>query len=215
MGSRSDWETMRVTVETLEDLDVRYETRVVSAHRTPDLLFEYASTAAERGLKVIIAGAGGAAHLPGMTAAKTELPVLGRPDRIEGVEGHGLLALDRPDAGRCARGHARDRPGRCRERRVACGGDRCAGRRRGPRSFEAVPRRPRPRTSCRIPIPTTGSRPCASGSSAAASSVACSRSRGTRWTSGARRSIRPAIRRRRRWRRASSAPMTIIRRSHV
>src|SRR5207342_3569295 len=89
MGSRSDWETMRVTVETLEDLDVRYETRVVSAHRTPDLLFEYASTAAERGLKVIVAGAGGAAHLPGMTAAKTLLPVLGVP-----IESKALKGLD-------------------------------------------------------------------------------------------------------------------------
>ena len=80
---------MRVAVETLDELDVRYETRVVSAHRTPDLLFEYASSAADRGLKVIIAGAGGAAHLPGMTAAKTELPVLGVP-----IESKALKGLD-------------------------------------------------------------------------------------------------------------------------
>ncbi len=100
MGSRSDWETMRVTVETLEELDVRHETRVVSAHRTPDLLFEYASTAAERGLKVIIAGAGGAAHLPGMTAAKTELPVLGVPIESKALKGmDSLLSIVQMPAG--------------------------------------------------------------------------------------------------------------------
>jgi 5-(carboxyamino)imidazole ribonucleotide mutase len=79
MGSRSDWETIRHAAETLEKLAVPHEVRVVSAHRTPDLLFEYASTAESRGLEVLIAGAGGAAHLPGMTAAKTVLPVLGVP----------------------------------------------------------------------------------------------------------------------------------------
>ncbi|MCO6435629.1 MAG: 5-(carboxyamino)imidazole ribonucleotide mutase [Phycisphaerae bacterium] len=79
MGSRSDWETMSAAAEVLDSLAVAYEVRVVSAHRTPDLLFEYASTAEQRGLKVIIAGAGGAAHLPGMLAAKTTLPVLGVP----------------------------------------------------------------------------------------------------------------------------------------
>jgi len=79
MGSRSDWETMRHAAEILEKLAVPHEVRVVSAHRTPDLLFEYASTAESRGLEVLIAGAGGAAHLPGMTAAKTVLPVLGVP----------------------------------------------------------------------------------------------------------------------------------------
>ena len=89
MGSRSDWETMSHAVETLEALGIGYETRVVSAHRTPDLLFEYASTAADRGLEVIIAGAGGAAHLPGMAAAKTILPVLGVP-----VESHALHGMD-------------------------------------------------------------------------------------------------------------------------
>ena len=89
MGSRSDWETMRHAAETLDELGVPYEQRVVSAHRTPDLLFEYASTAEERGLRVLIAGAGGAAHLPGMTASKTALPVLGVP-----VESKALSGLD-------------------------------------------------------------------------------------------------------------------------
>jgi 5-(carboxyamino)imidazole ribonucleotide mutase len=89
MGSRSDWETMRHAVETLEELDIPVERRVVSAHRTPDLVFEYAASAEERGLKVLIAGAGGAAHLPGMTAAKTTLPVLGVP-----VESRALSGID-------------------------------------------------------------------------------------------------------------------------
>ena len=89
MGSRSDWETMRHAAETLEELGVPCERRVVSAHRTPDLLFEYASSAEARGLEVIVAGAGGAAHLPGMTAAKTTLPVLGVP-----VESAALNGLD-------------------------------------------------------------------------------------------------------------------------
>ena len=89
MGSRSDWETMRHAAETLDELAVAYERRVISAHRTPDLLFEYASTAEERGLRVLIAGAGGAAHLPGMTASKTALPVLGVP-----VESKALSGLD-------------------------------------------------------------------------------------------------------------------------
>ena len=89
MGSQSDWETMRHAAQTLEELHVPIETRIVSAHRTPDLLFEYAAGAEERGFEVIIAGAGGAAHLPGMTAAKTVLPVLGVP-----VESHALHGLD-------------------------------------------------------------------------------------------------------------------------
>lgn len=89
MGSRSDWETMRHAAETLASLAVRHETRVVSAHRTPQRLFDYASTAAGRGLRVIIAGAGGAAHLPGMAASMTALPVLGVP-----VESHALKGMD-------------------------------------------------------------------------------------------------------------------------
>ncbi len=87
MGSVSDWATMAHTTETLEALGVAYEVRVVSAHRTPDLLFEYAESAVSRGLEVIIAGAGGAAHLPGMTAAKTRLPVLGVPVRSRALGG--------------------------------------------------------------------------------------------------------------------------------
>ena len=89
MGSASDWETMEHAANTLRDLGVPYETRVVSAHRTPDLLFEYASSAEKREIEVIIAGAGGAAHLPGMTASKTVLPVLGVP-----VESKALKGLD-------------------------------------------------------------------------------------------------------------------------
>jgi 5-(carboxyamino)imidazole ribonucleotide mutase len=100
MGSRSDWETMRHAVETLEQLDVPHEQRVVSAHRTPDLLFEYAATALERGLKVLIAGAGGAAHLPGMAASKTSLPVLGVPVQSRALSGiDSLLSIAQMPAG--------------------------------------------------------------------------------------------------------------------
>src|SRR2546428_4803698 len=89
MGSKSDWETMQHAAQILDALGVPHETKIVSAHRTPDLLFEYASSAEERGIEVIIAGAGGAAHLPGMTASKTVLPVLGVP-----VESKALKGLD-------------------------------------------------------------------------------------------------------------------------
>ena len=87
MGSDSDWETMAHATETLEKLEIPYEKRVVSAHRTPDLMFEYAETAEERGLEVIIAGAGAAAHLPGMTASKTTVPVLGVPVKSRVLNG--------------------------------------------------------------------------------------------------------------------------------
>lgn len=100
MGSRSDWETMSHTTEILERLQVPYEAEVVSAHRTPDRLFEYAETAAARGLRVIIAGAGGAAHLPGMTAAKTALPVLGVPVQSKALSGmDSLLSIVQMPAG--------------------------------------------------------------------------------------------------------------------
>src|SRR6187401_3296182 len=91
MGSRSDWETLAHAATTLEELGVPHEVRVVSAHRTPDLLFEYAARAKERGIEVIIAGAGGAAHLPGMAAAKTTIPVLGVP--VESKALHGMDSL--------------------------------------------------------------------------------------------------------------------------
>jgi len=100
MGSRSDWETMRHAVETLEALAVPHEHRIVSAHRTPDLLFEYAGSARERGLRVLIAGAGGAAHLPGMAAAKTSLPVLGVPITSKALSGiDSLLSIVQMPAG--------------------------------------------------------------------------------------------------------------------
>ena len=100
MGSRSDWDTMRYASDTLDKLNVAHEVRVVSAHRTPDLLFEYAATALERGLKVIIAGAGGAAHLPGMTAAKTRVPVIGVPVQSRALNGQdSLLSIVQMPAG--------------------------------------------------------------------------------------------------------------------
>jgi 5-(carboxyamino)imidazole ribonucleotide mutase len=100
MGSRSDWSTMAHAAETLDELGIPYETRVVSAHRTPDLLYEYAGSAVARGLKVIIAGAGGAAHLPGMTAAKTRLPVLGVPVESKTLKGiDSLLSIAQMPAG--------------------------------------------------------------------------------------------------------------------
>ena len=100
MGSKSDWETMRHAVETLDALGVPNETRVVSAHRTPDLLFEYATTARDRGIRVIIAGAGGAAHLPGMVSAKTTLPVLGVPVESKALKGiDSLLSIVQMPAG--------------------------------------------------------------------------------------------------------------------
>ncbi len=100
MGSKSDWDTMRHAVDTLTALGVPNETRVVSAHRTPDLLFEYAAEARQRGLRVIIAGAGGAAHLPGMISAKTTLPVLGVPVESKALQGiDSLLSIVQMPAG--------------------------------------------------------------------------------------------------------------------
>ena len=100
MGSQSDWDTMRHAADTLAELEIAHEVRIVSAHRTPDLLFEYASGAAARGLEVLIAGAGGAAHLPGMAAAKTRLPVLGVPVRSASLNGiDSLLSIAQMPAG--------------------------------------------------------------------------------------------------------------------
>jgi 5-(carboxyamino)imidazole ribonucleotide mutase len=100
MGSKSDWETMKHAADILEALGVSHETKIVSAHRTPDLLFEYAESAESRGVQVIIAGAGGAAHLPGMAAAKTNLPVLGVPVESKALQGiDSLLSIVQMPAG--------------------------------------------------------------------------------------------------------------------
>ncbi|MGI8853975.1 MAG: 5-(carboxyamino)imidazole ribonucleotide mutase [Methyloceanibacter sp.] len=100
MGSRSDWPTLKAAAKVLDKLKVPYETRVVSAHRTPKRLYDYASSARKRGLKVIIAGAGGAAHLPGMTASMTELPVLGVPVESKALQGlDSLLSIAQMPAG--------------------------------------------------------------------------------------------------------------------
>lgn len=100
MGSSSDWDTMQATADMLTRLGIAHEVRVISAHRTPDLLFEYAASARERGLQAIIAGAGGAAHLPGMTAAKTSLPVLGVPIQSKVLNGiDSLLSIAQMPSG--------------------------------------------------------------------------------------------------------------------
>lgn len=100
MGSKSDWETMEHATKTLDQLHIPYEVKIVSAHRTPDLLFQFAESAHERGIEVIIAGAGGAAHLPGMTAAKTHLPVLGVPVQSKALNGmDSLLSIVQMPAG--------------------------------------------------------------------------------------------------------------------
>ena len=100
MGSRSDWDTMQHSGSTLDALGIAHEAQIVSAHRTPDWLFEYSESAVERGLQVIIAGAGGAAHLPGMTAAKTRLPVLGVPIQSKALQGmDSLLSIAQMPAG--------------------------------------------------------------------------------------------------------------------
>jgi 5-(carboxyamino)imidazole ribonucleotide mutase len=100
MGSRSDWETMRHAAETLDELGIGHETKIVSAHRTPKRLYEYAHSAKARGLKLIIAGAGGAAHLPGMTASMTSLPVLGVPVETKALKGmDSLLSIVQMPAG--------------------------------------------------------------------------------------------------------------------
>ena len=100
MGSSSDWETMRHAADTLDQLGIPHETKIVSAHRTPQRLYDYAHSARERGLKLVIAGAGGAAHLPGMTASMTELPVLGVPIETQALKGmDSLLSIVQMPAG--------------------------------------------------------------------------------------------------------------------
>ena len=100
MGSSSDWETMRHAAETLDTLEVAYEAKIVSAHRTPERLYDYAGSAKDRGLKIVIAGAGGAAHLPGMTASMTSLPVLGVPVETQALKGmDSLLSIVQMPAG--------------------------------------------------------------------------------------------------------------------
>ncbi len=138
MGSQSDWATMRHAAETLAALGVAYEKRIVSAHRTPDRLFAFAKGAKAAGFKIIIAGAGGAAHLPGMTAAMTALPVFGVPVESKALSGDRFALFDRPDARRHSGRHAGDRQGRRDQRRAArrqrAGADR---RRRWPTRLAA------------------------------------------------------------------------------
>ena len=123
MGSQSDWQTMKHAAETLDALNVAYETRIVSAHRTPERLYAFAKGARGAGFKVIIAGAGGAAHLPGMTAAMTSLPVFGVPIASKALSGQGLALFDCADAARHSGRHARHRRAR-RDQRRAVGGER-------------------------------------------------------------------------------------------
>ena len=126
MGSRSDWETMRHASDTLDELGIGHDVQVVSAHRTPDLLFEYAESAVERGVKVIIAGAGGAAHLPGMTASKTRIPVLGVPVESRALSGHdSLLSIVQMPAGVPVGAMAIGRAGARDGRRLGCKRSRC------------------------------------------------------------------------------------------
>ena len=121
MGSQSDWATLRHAAETLDALKIAHETRIVSAHRTPDRLYAFAKGAKAAGFKLIIAGAGGAAHLPGMTASLTSLPVFGVPIEVEGAGGRRFALLDRADAGRRSGRHARHRQAGRDQRRAPCG----------------------------------------------------------------------------------------------
>ena len=150
MGSTSDWETMRHACETLEELGVPHEKRVVSAHRTPRLMFEYASHAASRGLRVLIAGAGGAAHLPGMTAALASIPVLGVPVEGKALKGLRFALLDSPDARGHPGGHLCDWKAGGGQRRAVC---RLDPRPRGPRAC------PQARGAALCPDPQGAGRP--------------------------------------------------------
>ena len=138
MGSTSDWATMRHAAEMLDALGVAYEARVVSAHRTPDRLYDYAKSAADRGLKVIIAGAGGAAHLPGMVAAMTHLPVLGVPVESKALKGmDSLLSIVQMPAGIPVGTLAIGKRGRDQRRAARRGDPRDVGRRRWPSGCKA------------------------------------------------------------------------------
>ncbi len=121
MGSKSDWETMKHTCDILDELEVPYEKKVVSAHRTPDFMFEYAEQAQDKGLEIIIAGAGGAAHLPGMVAAKTLLPVIGIPVQSKALNGMDSLIVHCSNAWRCSSCDDGDWESRRCERRSSCG----------------------------------------------------------------------------------------------
>ena len=116
MGSTSDWPTMQEAATILDELGIAYETKIVSAHRTPDRLWEYGKTAADRGLKVIIAGAGGAAHLPGMMASKTRVPVVGVPVQTKALSGVDSLYSDRANAQGLSGCNNGDRDSWCGER---------------------------------------------------------------------------------------------------
>ena len=120
MGSKSDWETMKHACEILDLFEISYEKKVVSAHRTPDLMFEYAEEAREKGLKVIIAGAGGAAHLPGMVAAKTTLPVIGVPVQSKALNGLRFTFIDCSNARRSSSRNGCDWNSWCKKCRFAC-----------------------------------------------------------------------------------------------
>lgn len=169
MGSSSDWETMEHAAKTLGELGVPHETRVVSAHRTPDLLFEYASSAERRGIEVIIAGAGGAAHLPGMTASKTVLPVLGVPVESKALKGlDSLLSIAQMPGGIPVGTVAIGKAGAINSALLAAailGGKhpeiREALRRFRAAQTERVLANPDPSTALRPPVSLTGSRPSA------------------------------------------------------
>ena len=156
MGSKSDWETMSHAAQTLETLGVPFEVRVLSAHRTPDQLFEYVETADGRGLEVIVAAAGGAAHLAGVAAAKTSVAGARRAYGVEVVEGVGLSAVDGSDARGHTGGHACDWPRRRSQCRALCGCDTRNKTSRGARGNQEVSREPGAAQSWLIPTREKG-----------------------------------------------------------
>src|SRR5688572_25280976 len=188
MGSRSDWEVMAHAAETLDTLGVPFEKQVVSAHRTPDLLFEYAASAESRGIEVIIAGAGGSAHLPGMTAAKTIIPVLGVPIETKTLQGiDSLLSIVQMPAGVPVGTLAIGKAGAINAALLAASivGAKRPELREALRAFRAE------QTSAVLAQPDPASAEWESGYLAAASSGACSRWPATSWGSSFASSIRP------------------------